>query len=382
LKIVVLGSGNIGSVVAQDIAESLTSAEITIADADKNRAQTTASRLNLENIGWIHVDAANHLELASKLKGFDVAVGALPGNLGFQACKAAIAAKVDLVDVSYMPQDVMLLNESALKAGVSLIPDCGMSPGLCSMFVGRGISRLDKTEKAHMLNGGLPEWPVPPLGYVITWSVKDLIDMYRRKVSIVKDGKVVQVEALTGLEELDFPGIGKLEAFYTDGLRTLLQTVKVRDMWEKTLRYAGHAEKIKLLKDLGFLDQETVEVGGAKVDPSEVTARLFEKKLRKPEIPDIVVILVKVTGLKGRKHVEYVYRVTDHQDVRHHITSMARTTAYTTSIVTQLLAKKAVSETGVIPPEKLGMNKGVFETLIHELKKRGVTVEETENVGD
>jgi saccharopine dehydrogenase-like NADP-dependent oxidoreductase len=380
LKIVVLGSGNIGSVVAQDVAESLPSAEVTIADADRNRAQTTASRLNLENIGWIQVDAANHRELASKLKGFDIAVGALPGSLGFQACKAAIAAKVDLVDVSYMPQDVMLLNESALKAGVSLIPDCGMSPGLCSMFVGRGISRLDKTEKAHMLNGGLPEWPVPPLGYVITWSVKDLVDMYRRKVSIVKDGKVVQVEALTGLEELDFPGVGKLEAFYTDGLRTLLQTVKVRDMWEKTLRYSGHAEKIKLLKDLGFLDQETIEVGGAKVDPSEVTARLFEKKLRRPEIPDIVVILVKVTGLKGRKHVEYVYRVTDRYDKRRHVTSMARTTAYTTSIVTQLLAKKAVSETGVIPPEKLGMSKGVFETLIHELKKRGVSVEETENV--
>jgi lysine 6-dehydrogenase len=380
LKIVVLGSGNIGSVVAKDIAKSLTSAEITIADADRNRAQTTASRLNLKNIGWIQVDAANHLELASELKSFDVAVGALPGNLGFQVCEAAIAAKVDLVDVSYMPQDVMLLNESALKAGVSVIPDCGMSPGLCSMFVGRGISRLDETETAYMLNGGLPEWPFPPLGYVITWSVKDLVDMYRRKVTIVKDGEVVQVEALTGLEELDFPGIGKLEAFYTDGLRTLLHTVKVRDMWEKTLRYPGHAEKIKLLRDLGFLDQETVEVSGMKVDPSEVTARLFEKKLRKPEIPDIVVILVKVTGLKGRKHVEYVYRVTDRCDARRNITSMARTTAYTTSIVTQLLAKKAISETGVIPPEELGMNKGVFETLIREMKRRGVSVEENENV--
>jgi saccharopine dehydrogenase-like NADP-dependent oxidoreductase len=382
LKIVVLGSGNIGSVVAQDIAGNMPSAEITIADADRNRAQTTASRLNLKNIGWILVDATNHLELVTKLKGFDVAVGALPGNLGYQVCKAAISARVDLVDVSYMPEDVMLLNESAVKADISLIPDCGMSPGLCSMFVGRGISRLDKTEKAHMLNGGLPEWPVPPLGYVITWSVKDLVDMYRRKVSIMKDGKVVQVEALTGLEELDFPGIGKLEAFYTDGLRTLLQTVKVEDMWEKTLRYAGHAEKIKLLKDLGFLDRETIEISGAKIDPSEVTARLFEKKLRKPEIPDIVVILVKVTGLKGRKRLECVYRVIDHQDVNHHVTSMARTTAYTTSIVTQLLAKKAIDETGVIPPEKLGMNKGVFETLIHELKRRGVNVEETENVLD
>jgi saccharopine dehydrogenase-like NADP-dependent oxidoreductase len=248
MKIMVLGCGNIGSVIAKDVAENLPSMKVVIADVDKNHAREAASRIGLENVDAAQIDATNRSELTSKLKSFDVAVGALPGDLGYQTCKAAVTAKVDMVDVSYMPEDVLTLDNAASKAGVIIIPDCGMSPGLCSMLVGRGVSKFDEVEKAHMLNGGLPEKPVPPLGYVVTWSVKDLIDMYSRKVSIVKNGRVVQVEAMGGLEEIHFPGVGKLEAFYTDGLRTLLHTVKAKEMWEKTLRYPGHAEKITLLK--------------------------------------------------------------------------------------------------------------------------------------
>jgi lysine 6-dehydrogenase len=382
VKIIVLGCGNIGSVIAKDVAGSLPSAEVVIADVDKNRAREAASRIGLKNVSWAQTNATNRSELSSKLKSFDVAVGALPGELGYQACKASIAAKVDMVDVSYMPEDVMTLNNVALEAGVSIVPDCGMSPGLCSMLVGRGVSKLDEVEKAHMLNGGLPEKPVPPLGYVITWSVKDLIDMYSRKVSIVKDGKVVQAEAMSGLEEIDFPGVGKLEAFYTDGLRTLLYTVKAKEMWEKTLRYPGHTAKIKLLKALGFFDSETVEVAGTKVEPREVTAKLFERKLKRPEIPDIVVMLIKISGSKGGKRIEYVYRVLDHYDKEHQVTSMARTTAYTASVVVQLLARRAIEDKGVIPPEKLGMNEGLFEKLNSEMRKKRVLIKEEKKILD
>jgi saccharopine dehydrogenase-like NADP-dependent oxidoreductase len=382
VKIIVLGCGNIGSVIAKDVAGSLPSAQVVMADVDKNRAREAASRIGLKNVSWVQANATNRSELSSKLKSFDVAVGALPGELGYQACKASIAAKVDMVDVSYMPEDVMTLNNVALEAGVSIVPDCGMSPGLCSMLVGRGVSKLDEVEKAHMLNGGLPEKPVPPLGYVITWSVKDLIDMYSRKVSIVKDGKVVQVEAMSGLEEIDFPGVGKLEAFYTDGLRTLLYTVKAKEMWEKTLRYPGHTEKIKLLKALGFFDSETVEVAGTKVEPREVTAKLFERKLKRPGVLDIVVMLIKVSGSKGGKRIEYVYRVLDHYDKENQVTSMARTTAYTASVVAQLLARRAIEDKGVIPPEKLGMNEGLFEKLKSEMKKKRVLIKEEKKILD
>ena len=251
-----------------------------------------------------------------------------------------------------------------------------MSPGLCSMFVGRGVSKLDEVDEAHMWNGGLPEKPVPPLGYIVTWSVKDLIDMYSRKVSIVKNGKVVQVDALSGLEEIDFPGVGRLEAFYTDGLRTMLYTVKTKEMWEKTLRYPGHAEKIKLLKALGFFDSETVEISGTKIEPREVTARLFEKKMKRPDVPDIVAVLVRVKGTKDGKKIENVYRMLDHYDKERQVTSMARTTAYTASIVAQLLAQEVIEETGVIPPEKLGMNDNLFRRLTGEMRKKKVYVKE------
>ena len=382
MKIMVLGCGNIGSVIAKDVAENLPSALVVIADVDKNRAREAVSRIGLENVNWAQADATNQSELSSKLKSFDVAVGALPGGLGYRTCKAAIAAKIDMVDVSYMPEEILTLNKAALKAGVSIIPDCGMSPGLCSMLVGRGVSKLDEVEKAHMLNGGLPEKPVPPLGYVVTWSVKDLIDMYSRKVSIVRNGRVVQVEALSGLEEIDFPSVGKLEAFYTDGLRTLLYTVKAKEMWEKTLRYPGHTEKIKLLKALGFFDSETVEVAGTKVEPREVAAKLFERKLKRPDIPDIVAVLVQVSGLKSGKRIEYAYTLLDYYDEERQVTSMARTTAYTASVVAQLLARKTIEEKGVIPPEKLGMNERLFEKLNGEMRKKRIAIKEEKKILD
>jgi saccharopine dehydrogenase-like NADP-dependent oxidoreductase len=381
MKIIVLGCGNIGSVAAKDLSENLPSTEIVMSDVNKNRAEEAASKIGQGNVSWEKADATNRSELVSIIKKFDLAVGALPGWMGYRACEASISAKVDIVDVSYMPEDVMTLNKDALKANVCIIPDCGMSPGFGSILVGRAVSKLDQVESVHMLNGGLPEKPVPPLGYVITWSVKDLIDMYSRKVNIVKDGKIVQVEAMSGLEEIEFPGVGKLEAFYTDGLRTLLYTVKdAKDMWEKSLRYPGHVEKIQLLKDLGFFNEEPIEVENLKIPPREVTARLLEKKLKKPETPDIVIILVEVDGLKNDKKVKITFSALDHYDKKRHVTAMARTTAYSTSVAAQLIANKIIKEKGVVPPEKLGMSEKLYSEFMSMMKKRGVVVKESKGI--
>jgi len=377
MKIIVLGCGNIGSVAAKDLAESLPSAEIVMSDVNRSRAEEAASKIGQNNVSWVQTDASNHIELEGLIKKFDLAVGALPGLMGYQTCRASISAKVDMVDVSYMPEDVMTLKKDALKAEVCVVPDCGMSPGLGSILVGHAVSKLDQVESVHMLNGGLPETPVPPLGYVITWSVKDLIDMYSRQVNIVREGKVIQVEAMSGLEEITFPNVGKLEAFYTDGLRTLLHTVKdAKGMWEKSLRYPGHVEKIRLLKTLGFFDEKPVEIENFKIPPREITAKLIEMKLKKPEIPDIVAMLVEVSGLKDDKKVKYTYHILDRYDKKRKVTAMARTTAYTTSVVAQLLAKKAIEEKGVIPPEKLGMNEKLYNDIVSMMKKRGVIVHE------
>jgi saccharopine dehydrogenase-like NADP-dependent oxidoreductase len=378
MKMLVLGCGNIGSVAGKDLAENLPSAEIVLADLNEARAKEAASRIGHENVSWIRADASNHRQLVSTLKKFDLAIGALPGETGYKVCKASIAAGVDLVDVSYMPEDVMTLHKDAAKAKVSILPDCGMSPGLGSILAGHAISKLDQVESVHMLNGGLPEKAVPPLGYVITWSVKDLIDMYSRKVNVVKEGKVVQMEAMSGLEKTDFPGIGKLEAFYTDGLRTMLHTVRnVKDMWEKSLRYPGHVEKIKLLKALGFFNGRPVEIGNISVSPKEVTAQLFENKLKRKDVPDIVVMRIIVSGTEKGKRVSYTYQLLDHYDRKRKVTSMARTTAYTTSVVAQLLAKKAITEKGVIPPEKLGMDKELYCKFMNMMKKRKVLARES-----
>lgn len=378
MKIIVLGCGNIGSVATKDLAESLPSAEIVMADVNKSRAEEAASKIGQANVSWIQTDASNHRKLVGAIKKFDLVVGTLPGTLGFQACKASISAKVDMVDVSYMPEDVMKLNKAALKADVCIIPDCGMSPGISNILIGRAVSKLDKVENINWLNGGLPEKPVPPLGYVITWSVKDLIDMYSRKVNIVKDGEIIQVEAMSGLEEITFPSVGKLEAFYTDGLRTLLHTVKsAKNMWEKTLRYPRHIEKIKLLKTLGFFDEKPIEIKNLQISPREITAKLLERKLKKPEIPDIVVMRVEVGGLKDGKRVTYTYHMLERYDKKGKVTAMARTTAYTASVVAQLVAKKPIEEKGVIPPEKLGMNEKLYKKFMNMMKRRRIVVKES-----
>jgi lysine 6-dehydrogenase len=378
LKIIVLGCGNIGSVVGKDLAESLPSTEIVMADINKDQAEKTVTKINRNNVSWIQIDASSYRKLTSTLKKFDLAVSALPGSMGFQSCKASIAAGVDMVDFSYMPEDAMTLNKQALKANVCVIPDCGMSPGLSNILVGHALSNLNRIKSIHIFTGGLPEKPVPPLGYVMTWSIHDLIEVYSRRVNLVKESKITQVEAMSGLKEITIPKVGRLEAFYTDGLRTLLHTVAdAEEMWEKTLRYPGHIEKIKLLKEFGFFDEKPITIGNTTVTPRELTARLLEKKLKMPEIRDVAIVFIETFGAKDGREIKYIYRMLDHYDEKHRVTAMARTTAYTASVITKLIASKTIKEKGIIPPEKLGMNNTLYKKFWNEMKKRGIKVEET-----
>jgi saccharopine dehydrogenase-like NADP-dependent oxidoreductase len=378
LKILVVGTGNIGSIIARDLAESLPSIEVEIADKDQSRAEKVAASVGRKNVTGIQLDVFDNKNLIATLGKSDLIVGALPGEIGHRLLKACIDAGRNMVDVSFMPEDPLELSKAAAKSGVTIIPDCGVAPGLSHMLLQRGICRLDKVRNAVIMVGGLPEKPIPPLGYTITWSVEGLIDEYTRKARIVKNGKVTEVNALDQVEEIEFPGVGKLEAFYSDGLRTLLSTIKgVENMSEKTLRYPGHIEKIRLLRDLGFLDETPIEFEKTTIAPRKMTVGLLEKKLKKPEVPDILAMLVQVEGTKSGKRMAYVYCILDHYDQKNKVTAMARTTAYTASCVTQLLAKKVIKGKGMIPPEKLGEDEGVFVKLLNMLKKRGVLVKES-----
>jgi len=378
MKILVLGTGHIGSVIAKDLAKNMQSAKIAIADKDLNRAQKAAANIHSRNVSAIQLDVFDRNSLISTLKGFDLAVGALPGEIGHRALKACIEAKVDMVDVSFMPENPLPLSEEATKAAVTIIPDCGVAPGLSHMLVMRGISKVDQVENAQIFVGGLPIDPIPPLGYTITWSVEGLIDEYTRKARIIKNSKVAKVDPLGEVEEIELPSVGKLEAFISDGLRTLLYTAKgVRNMAEKTLRYPGHIEKIRLLKSMGFFDEQTVQIDKLSISPKSVTVKLLEHKLKKPEVEDILIMLVQVDGIKGGKRTRHSFYLLDHYDKRGKVTAMARTTAYTASCVAQLLAKKIIKDKGIIPPEKLGANETTFKKLIGLLKKHGIDIKES-----
>jgi saccharopine dehydrogenase-like NADP-dependent oxidoreductase len=305
-------------------------------------------------------------------------MGFLPGALGHTLMKACVEARKNLVDVSYMAESPMRLHSSALRAGIAIVPDCGLAPGISNFLVGHAFNLLDKTNSVHIMVGGLPQKPIPPLGYVITWSPESLIDEYTRKAVIVKHGKKTEVEALTGIQETTFPKVGKLEAFYTDGLRTLSETLNgVEEMWEKTLRYPGHAEKIGLLEDLGFFEEQKINVEGKSVSPRKLTAKLFERKLSSQDIKDLVVMEVVVDGIKKGERLRLTYRLLDKYDEKKGITAMARTTAYPVSIVAQLMLKGLIKQKGIVPPEKLGMDGKICKEFISELKKRGVRVTET-----
>jgi saccharopine dehydrogenase-like NADP-dependent oxidoreductase len=370
LRILVLGKGNIGAVSAKDLAQTLPSVEIVVADKKLNQNSHIDNSVFL-----VQLDASNYRKLVDFAKEFDLVIGALPGAIGYQSVKACIDAKVDMVDISYMPQNPLMLNQDALKAHVTIVPDCGLAPGLSSMLVGHAVGLLDHVENVHVMVGGLPKERFPPLGYTITWSVNGLMDEYTRKARIVQNGKMMEVEPLSGLEKVEFPKVGQLEAFYTDGLRTLPHTVKgVKSMWEKTLRYPGHAKRIRLLKALGFFNEETIKVDDVIITPRKVTAQLFEKKLRRPKIRDIVVMQVDVSGEKEGINTCYTYRLLDEYDEKCETTAMARTTAYPASVVAQFLVQKTIKEKGIVPPEKLGIKENIFKKLMFELKKREICI--------
>jgi saccharopine dehydrogenase-like NADP-dependent oxidoreductase len=382
MKVLFLGCGNIGSVAVDDFAKSVSSVEVFAADKNVARAKAVAKRVGTDNVSWVHLDVSNYSQLVRELENFDLVVGFLPGSLGYQLVEACVEVGRNLVDVSFMSENPLTLNSKAVEANVTIVPDCGLAPGISNILVGHTSGRLDRIQKVHIFVGGLPEKPLPPLGYVVTWSTESLVDEYTREARIVEDGKIVDVEALSGLEKIEFSNIGELEAFYTDGLRTLLHTMNHLDsMWEKTLRYPGHAKKVGLFKTLGFFDENSIKVEGVNLSPKKFTAKLLEKKLCKPKVKDIVALKIDVSGVKECKQERLHYHMFDRYDEKQGITAMARTTAYPASIIAQLILKKTIKEKGVVPPEKLGMNEEFFKVFLNELDKRGVKITKKEVVG-
>jgi len=357
--------------------------EVTVGDYSQKSLDLCAERVKSPMLETLQIDVMNQDALVKLLKGgdFDVVVNALPYYLIVPALKAEVEAGVNVVDMDF-EDELMKIKDKAAEAGVIVVPGAGSAPGLTNMLIGYAANHLDRVERVHIYVGGLPQRPVPPLEYRVLFNLEGVWYEYTQKARIVVNGKVEEVDALSGLELIEFPGVGKFEAFYTDGLASLLYTFKeneklanVKEMFEKTLRYPGHARKIKTLIECGLLDTEPLQFKGVKIAPREFLTTLLTPKLELRDEKDMMVMRVKVIGDKGFKH--YTFDLVDYYDEAHKVTSMARTTAYTASIVAQLIGLGKIDGKGIVPPEELGARSDIFKLILEKLSKHGIKVKST-----
>ncbi len=372
-----------GRVVAQDLVESEEFEVVVAADANAQSLRACRSRVQSPKLDTVRVDASDESAVADLMKGFDVSAVCLPNRLSLGAVRAAVRSGTHAVDlVGIEPEKRLALDSAAKEAGVLVVPGLGVAPGLSNVLVGRAVSDLDATESAVIKVGGLPLNPEPPLHYRIVFCFDSLIEACKRKVRILKDGKLTEVEPLSGRETVEFPEpVGECECFFTDGLSTLLHTFKDSGMdflAEKTVRYPGWCEKMGFLRDIGLFGDEPVQVGDCRVRPAEFLSRLLDPQLRLREgEKDVTVMRVEVTGLRNEEKVKITYDMVDHYDEEHAVTSMARTTAYPCTSALRMIARGDLDIRGVIPPESL-FTKALFGKLLADLRERGVVVHERE----
>lgn len=371
MKAIVLGCGLVGGEIVRDLAAN-GEFEVTAVDLSASALEPLAG---LAGVRTVQENLGQPERVSELAREHDIAVVAVPGFMGHQTLEAVISAGVNAVDISFGPEDPAALNELAESKGVIALADCGVAPGLSHALVGRAVSQLDEVASVAMYVGGLPANPEPPWEYKAVFSPADVLEEYTRPARLKHDGIIVLVDALSQVEELEFPEIGVLEAFATDGLRSLLNTIDAPEMVEKTLRYPGHAAKMRVLRDAGLFSKDAVEVGGIAVRPLEVTSRLlFPQWKMREEDEDLTVLRVVVRGTKDGSGRAFTYSLLDRYDRERGVTSMARTTGYVATAAVRLIRDGVFTRKGISPPEYLGMDVACFDALMGHMAKRGVVV--------
>lgn len=377
MNIVVLGAGLVGAPMARDLAAD-TEMQVTVADIN---AKALAKLTPLERIETVRVDLADPSALTRIVSQADMAINAVPGFMGFATLKTIIEAGKDVVDIAFFPENPFALDDLAKEKGITAVVDCGVAPGMSNMLVGHGHSRLDRTDSALIYVGGLPEIRQWPYEYKAVFSPIDVIEEYVRPAFYVENGSVVQRPALSDPEYIDFPGIGTLEAFNTDGLRSLYKSFDIPNMKEKTLRYPGHIEKMAVLRETGFFSTDPIEVDGVEIRPLDVTARLlFPKWQLKAGEVDITIMQIVVEGVKNDSRVRITWNLMDRYAPETNIHSMARTTGYTATVVARLIHEGGFSQKGIIAPERIGSQVACMDFILKGLAARGVVYRESEEV--
>jgi saccharopine dehydrogenase-like NADP-dependent oxidoreductase len=368
-NIIVLGAGMVGSTMAIDMAKNHS---VSITDFNKNALDKAVKKC--DKLTPIVLDVTDKAALQKTIKPFDLVICAVPGFLGFKTLKAIIEAEKNVIDISFFPEDSSELNALAQQKNITAIVDCGVAPGMGNIILGYYNEKLNITN-FECLVGGLPKIKKWPFNYKAPFSPVDVIEEYTRPARYVENGHLVIKEALSDVEFVNFEGVGTLESFNSDGLRSIVDTMShIPNMKEKTLRYPGHIEYINVLKKSGFFNEEKVNINGVDISPLEFSSKILfnEWKLGDTE-EEITVMRITLTGTnKIGENKTIVYNLHDEFCPKTNTSSMARTTGYTATAAANLFLEGLFSEKGVFPPELVGKHENCFNYFLNYLKDRNV----------
>jgi len=368
-KIIILGAGMVGGAMAIDLSANHT---VTVTDLNIQRLNHLKEKCKVLNI--ISLDVHDVKKLRLIIREYDLVICAVPGSLGFETLKQVIEAGKNVVDISFFPENSLVLDDFAKEKEVTAFIDCGVAPGMDNIILGHYNEELQLTD-FECLVGGLPKNKKWPFYYKAPFSPADVIEEYTRPARYVEGGKLKIIEPLTDCQNVNFDRAGTLESFTTDGLRSLLLTMPhIMNMKEKTLRYPGHVEYVRVLKECGFFSKKKIEVNGIVITPFDVTSRILfdEWKLDENE-EEITVMRITIKGNNNRGKVEEViYSLYDEYCNKTQISSMARTTGYTATAVANMFLEGLFPEKGIIPPEFIGKDRTCYKYILNYLEERDI----------
>jgi lysine 6-dehydrogenase len=364
MTIAVLGAGMVGRAIALDLAGVF---DVTSFDVSEQNLQLLQRKS--PTVKTVIADLKNTAAYSSLLQPSDIVVTAVPGFMGFETLKAVLNAGKNVVDISFFPEDALPLDALAREKNVTAIVDCGVAPGMSNWIIGRYNAEM-KIDAFEIYVGGLPLHPKPPFFYKAPFSPVDVIEEYTRSARLKENGVIVTKPALTDRKMMNFDGVGTLEAFNTDGLRSLLFTMPhIPTQIEQTLRYPGHIDLIIALKQSGFFNDEKMMIEGKEISPLQLTSKLLIDQWKLGETEEELTVMKVILHGEG-KTIEY--NLLDKYDTVTQVSSMARTTGYTCTAAVHLLANKMVAKKGVFPPELLGDDKPCFDFVLNYLLERNV----------
>ena len=365
-KIVILGAGMVGRAIAIDLAKKH---DVISTDINKKNLEKLVS---INDIQTIKSDLSKSENIKDLIKDADLVISAVPGFMGFETLKTIIESGKDVVDIAFFPEDALQLDALAKEHNVTAIMDCGVAPGMSNAILGYHNTKMI-VENFEFYVGGLPVKRTLPFQYKAPFSPIDVIEEYIRPARFVIDGEIVIKPALSDTELIEFEKVGTLEAFNTDGLRSLIHTMNIPNMKEKTLRYPGYIDQIKLMRDYGFFQTEKVEIDGKRISPINLTSHLLISKWKlADDEPEFTVMKIIIDGIENNKKVNYTYELYDKFDAETQTSSMARTTGYSCTSAVELVLNGDYTEKGLFPPEFVGAKNDCLEKMLAYQKDRNI----------